>query len=708
MTSPAQNWFGDSLLKAHVLYVSPTWVPNRGTNFDADKLVEALREADVDAIEFYCKDIFGNSYYDTRYELSESYPRDVVRELSQACRAAGTRFIAYSSVGWDTRAAQLHEEWKMLNGDGEPPFAEVQHLLQLPWLCLNTRYRDFALARLRELMSDYDPDGLFIDIFMDNIPGSCHCTACQTRFAEVNARPLPWPVEEPEDVVAVRAMQADTYEQFLSEVREIVSARPGALLTFNFVGGISGHTRRFSDLVDWHEVEAHAPDFFLQSRTSKILAAQGKPFEIMSPGCAKSVREGDSWLIAGMSDWMSMIPKPELTMKLEAAIALAHGGTLTVGVYPGPDGSIDEETLRPIQGVGRWIRECRTLFERACSVSDVCVLWNEESYQAASLELGERVELLSGDRSMQGVHSTLVSNHSQFDICPTWAVTLHKYKLVILPERLVTDEVLDERLREYVRQGGQLLVLHQASAIDRLGRLKSDFGLADTMGVELRGEWAEATPYVRLHHDAFTAELPRMPLLMRGRALEVQPVSASVLATFVPELAPRTSEVYMWPTIYNGPGPDTSVPAITVNRYGEGTCVYVAYPLASNVAQRALLDPTPRRLLANIIEFCLPDPVLRTNAPALVEIVANKWKSGETVLHFINYYANVDGHYALGDAAPGIGGIYVEFDAAAVSQNSRASLDGRSVSFEVTHEGRVRVEIPLLEDHLALVIGAED
>jgi hypothetical protein len=428
----------------------------------------------------------------------------------------------------------------------------------------------------------------------------------------------------------------------------------------------------------------------------------------MSPGCSKSVREGDSWLIAGMSDWMSMIPKPELTMKLEAAIALAHGGTLTVGVYPGPDGSIDEETLRPIQGVGRWIRECRPLFERTRSVSDVCVLWNEDSYQAASLDLGERVELLSGDRSMQGIHSTLVSNHSQFDICPTWAVTLAEYKLVILPERLVTDEALDERLREYVRKGGQLLVLHQASAVDRFGRLKSDFGLAELMGVRLRGEWAEATPYVRLHHDTLTAKLPRLPLLMRGHALEVQPVSASVLATFVPELAPRTSEIYMWPTIYNGPGRDTNVPAITVNRHGEGTCVYVAYPLASNVADRALLDPTPRRLLTNIIEFCVPEPVLRTNAPALVETVANEGKSGKTVLHFINYYANVDGHYALGDVAPGIGGIYVDFDAVAVPRTSKASIHGQSVPLEVTDEGRVRVEIPLLEDHLALVITAGD
>ena len=40
-------------------------------------------------------------------------------------------------------------------------------------------------------------------------------------------------------------------------------------MTYNFVGGISADSTAFSDLVDWHEVESHAPDFLAQSRTSR-------------------------------------------------------------------------------------------------------------------------------------------------------------------------------------------------------------------------------------------------------------------------------------------------------------------------------------------------------------------------------------------------------------------------------------------------------
>ena len=119
----------------------------------------------------------------------------------------------------------------------------------------------------------------------------------------------------------------------------------------------------------------------------------------------------------------------------------------------------------------------------------------------------------------------------------------------------------------------------------------------------------------------------------------------------------------MWPTAYNPPGEASDLPAITVNRYGKGTAYFVAFPLAVNVARRATLDPSPRVLLANLIRKATDRPFLRTNAPLLVEAVANRTPDGGAIVHLINWYAGVEGNYSLKDAMPGIADLHLDIDA---------------------------------------------
>ncbi|NLF01853.1 MAG: hypothetical protein GX601_12835 [Anaerolineales bacterium] len=79
------SWFAESLLKAHILYVSPEWVPDRGACFDGPAMAGFLKDAGIGAAELYCKDVHGINYYATKLALGAPYPRDVAGELSSAC-----------------------------------------------------------------------------------------------------------------------------------------------------------------------------------------------------------------------------------------------------------------------------------------------------------------------------------------------------------------------------------------------------------------------------------------------------------------------------------------------------------------------------------------------------------------------------------------------------------------------------------------------
>jgi hypothetical protein len=194
--------------------------------------------------------------------------------------------------------------------------------------------------------------------------------------------------------------------------------------------------------------------------------------------------------------------------------------------------------------------------------------------------------------------------------------------------------------------------------------------------------------------------------MMRGSAVACRLTSATALARFVPQLAPRTRREYVWPTAYNPPGAESDMPAVTINRYGDGTCLYVAFPLAINAARRARLDPTPRQLLANVIRKATSRPFIRTNAPLLVEAIANRTPDGGAIVHLVNWYAGVEGNYSLTDALPGIADLHLDIDvsrlpsAFAVTEGSGKPLPTRMDS----HTGGLHVDLPVLWDHFAVQI----
>ena len=175
-----------------------------GKAFDAGFLVDQLVDCGVDCVELYAKDHHGNVYFPTAD--GPAYGRDIVGELSRACRDRGIRFIAYISVCFDELIAGAHPDWIATDANGRPratgPFR---------WLCLRSPYRSLFLRQIETLATDYDIDGLWLDILpiawpspytttalgtdsrvwmlQDVVP--CYCHACRTRSSV--ARPCQQP-----------------------------------------------------------------------------------------------------------------------------------------------------------------------------------------------------------------------------------------------------------------------------------------------------------------------------------------------------------------------------------------------------------------------------------------------------------------------------------------------------------------------------------
>lgn len=223
-----KNWFGESFRKVHVLYVSPEWAPKRCEKFDAKEYIEILSEAGVDVIEFYIKDHHGISYNKT--EIGNFCGKEMLEPLVKESHAAGLKFIAYYSIGWDKWAWENYPDWRVPDSEQKGIRNPVNP---------DSGYGEFALRQLEEIAKKHEIDGVFLDIFNGD-------------------------------------------RKFLQKIVNVVKKyRTEALITFN---GAGGGREELNPLIDFSSIEGHGPNYQHQSCISKVMQRENKPFEVTTPG----------------------------------------------------------------------------------------------------------------------------------------------------------------------------------------------------------------------------------------------------------------------------------------------------------------------------------------------------------------------------------------------------------------------------------------
>jgi len=158
------------------------------------------------------------------------------------------------------------------------------------------------------------------------------------------------------------------------------------------------------------------------------------------------------------------------------------------------------------------------------------------------------------------IYCGMTKRHVQFDTI--WAETMTtkkiaKYKVLILMNTGAMTPGEIDLLREWVKAGGVLIASGQTTICDRWGRYREDYALSDVMGVRYRGESLQKmkTAITITAEDEVLGELPVGQKLSydAGRGRDVAEVTTGkVLAKW-----------------------DKGDPAIVLNKYGKGKCVFI-------------------------------------------------------------------------------------------------------------------------------------
>ncbi len=578
--------------QVHLDFHTSPWIKGIGVDFDPEEFVATLKKARVNSVTLFAKCHHGMSYYPTRIGLFHpELQRDLLGETIEACHKAGIRAPIYMSVGWDEYAAATHMEWRQIHPGTGCFVGPAPREPGWRWMCINTEYRHYVLAQVREICRMYPVDGFFFDILMQVEPG-CLCNNCVRDMQEMHLDP------GNDEHLQYFSLHVARHFMKLAEIA-VHDVHPQATLFFNSRlriddvpdAGMPGEAQYFTH---W-EIESlpsggwgynHYPLFarYLQTKDKPMLGMTG--------------RFHRSW-----GDFGGL--KPLAALEYECFRMLATGARCSIGDQLHPRGRLDPATYDLIAQVYRQVESIEAWCTDTKGLADIGVLaW------PIGKGTGPQQEGVNAKAALEGVLRILLESHQQFHILDRSA-DYSQYKLLIAPDVVLFDQDLAEKVRNYLAGGGALILSYESG----LDPARKGFALEE-IGLKYWGA-AEYTPsYMGFENlqGAVARDIPPMAHVLYEPGVRIT-LQGNTL-TLVPEVEPFFNRTWDHFCSHRQTPPNRIGKSAMVTQ--RGRVIYIARPIFNEYRKHG--NRVWRLLLRNLIEMFLPQPLVKVSAPTGAEV----------------------------------------------------------------------------------------
>lgn len=451
--------------QVHLDFHTSEAIDGIGSEFSKENFQAMLKKGHVDSITVFSKCHHGWAYHPSKANVTHPGLKfDLLKAQIDAAHEIGVKTPVYLSAGYDEKAIVDHHEWLHISEDGKfKPFTTPGYHL----ICLNTPYLDVLLDQIKEVCENYDADGIFLDIVAVR---KCRCGFCQQSMKKLGL--------DPTNDADVLKMGELTYKNYTDRVRKTIdSVKPGLPVFHN--GGHIRHGRRDLAFMDSHlELESlptggwgydHFPMSAAYARTL------GMDFLGMTGKFHKSWGEFGGY-------------KHPNALKYEVALSSANGACCSIGDQLHPTGIMDNATYSLIGEAYATVEAREKWLDGYKNISDIAILSQEAIANYHGVEAA-RV----GDANA-GVSRILLEKHFLFDIIDT-ETAFDNYKLLVLPDSIVLDGALADKIKEFMDKGGKVLATGKSGTDVATG----EFILP--LGCERDGEFEYSPSYVRPQFD---------------------------------------------------------------------------------------------------------------------------------------------------------------------------------------------------------------
>jgi len=151
------------------------------------------------------------------------------------------------------------------------------------------------------------------------------------------------------------------------------------------------------------------------------------------------------------------------------------------------------------------------------------------------------------------------------------------YKLLIVPGMAVMDEVSASKIRDFVKNGGTVIMTSNSAFVDETGKVFASTRpgrLSDVFGIRV-GSFEETESMNELSRKSYKGK--KMEFTYKGRATDLESERFDIVE-------PKGAQVIGKITSL-----DKDYPIMTINKYGKGQAIYVGLP-ANGYVLNPLLD----------------------------------------------------------------------------------------------------------------------
>ncbi len=660
--------------QVHLDFHTPKLSFELGKHFDKHQFQQTLQQAHVNSVTLTGRCHHGHIYYDTK--LPAKHPQmngDFLMRQVDACHEIGVRAPIYLTVGWDAYAADRHPEWLERKIDGCLYGFEDFGQLSPGWktLCFNSPYLDYIKAQIIDTMQHFGKklDGLFFDIVWQD---PCYCNDCNQKM-----------IEKGYDVFS-----EDDHERFAKETEQFLkdqiyltvqSMAPSCPIFFNegnILPSIRPNLHEYGHL----EIESlPSGEWGYQHFPTVVCYAKnlGKEYLGMTGKFHKV------W-----SDFGSY--KNQVALEYETFLAIAHGAKCSIGDQMYPDGTLQSATYDLIGSVYKQVESVEHLNDETKAVTEIAIL-----HPGVSSECKEKVDL-----SLAGAVNMLSEAHYQFDVIDH-LMDWHRYRVIILPDKISYSLAIQEKVSDYLGQGGKILASYQ-SGLDDMNQFPSSWGI-DYRGVN------DFVPTYGRYEEPLSGRLPSGEIVLHGESLNVTVSSANVLGQEICPMYQRDFQHYY--AHFQAPAGEASgYPVVTKS----DSVIYFTHAIFEmykfhGVRQYKLL------VLAALADLMDEQRVVETNLPTTADVILNhKQASKQLVINLLHYIPqrkavsldtiedkiilrDIEVVLNMAEIAALIGTEIVEIESA-------VDLENKRLIYRMDDHRKITIEVPEIDGYQIVIV----
>ena len=591
------------------------------TKFDPAQYVAMVKKAGVESSMVYAVCHNGNSYYPTQvgHMHANLKGRDIFGETVNLLRREGIAPIAYYPSIYHNHSAKHHPAWRVTNANGG------QHDGRYWWSCPNNdEYVAFTLAQIGEVIA-YDVDGIFND--MTFWPVVCVCPNCRTKYLKETGLEIPVkPDWRSKAWIDFQRFRERSMAAFTQKITDFVKSKKAITVTHQtstvMAGWSLSYTLGIAAACDYTSGDFYGGKY-QHILGAKVLAAISKnmPYEFMTSRCVN------------LRDHTSM--KSEADLTAEASVTLANAGAFFFIDAINPDGTLEQDVYERLGAVSQKLAPFTATVKSHVPdiVADKALYFSSAAYVDANTNLTLTNAAIMGAApggnpvadELVGTAVILTRAHIPFRVISSETEQFDGLNTIVMNNIMYTTPEENDRIRKFVKDGGTLIATGLTSLYEPDGTSTGDFGLADVFGVSFTGGQAKC-----FHYLSFIAK--HWLISSYASAPLVKSKAAKVIAKIAEPLFNPDSEKYA--SIHsNPPGVITDYAGLTVNKYGQGQCLYLASPVFS-------LRQNAQQAFGTWLfgEYSPSALVVETNAPECVEITLLKSTTKNAyVASFVNY-----------------------------------------------------------------------